>query len=254
MRGNGYPELVKKLSILLLALFPIKALAEGGPPMVTDDPGTPGNGHWEINIAALGAFTPSQDLIQAPYFDINYGLGERIQLKVETGWVILHEGVSTRNGADTLLAGVKYRFLDEDTSGVSVSTYPQFQFHHFFSSDDPELTTPGNEVLLPIELSKTLGSWVVNPEVGYIFATEVSHQVFYGVVLAYEQLKPWELLAEVHINTWLDGSGSSTLLNAGFRYAVSPKLNLIGALGHTVTEPDSREQEIDAYLGVQLEL
>ncbi len=76
---------VKKLLILLLAFSSRGAFAQGGPPMVTDDPGTPGSGNWEINIAALGAFSSSQQLIQTPYFDINYGLGERLQLKVETG-------------------------------------------------------------------------------------------------------------------------------------------------------------------------
>jgi hypothetical protein len=38
---------------LLLLLTPLSAFAQGGPPMVTDDPGTPGDGHWEINIASL---------------------------------------------------------------------------------------------------------------------------------------------------------------------------------------------------------
>jgi hypothetical protein len=240
---------------LLLLSLPAVAFAQGGPPMVTDDPGTPGDAHWEINIAGMLASTADQNLLQFPYFDINYGLGDRLQLKVETGWVVLRDNnASIRNGADTVLAGVKYRFLDEDKSGISVSTYPQFQFHHFFSATDPELTMPGNQYILPIELSKTFGNWEVNPEVGYLYGTVVASEMFYGVVLAFENLKPWEVLGEVHVNTRLDGGGSATLLNVGCRYAFNPHLNLLAAVGHTVTHTIDTPTELDTYLGVQLEL
>jgi hypothetical protein len=245
----------RPLLLLLILLLPVTALAQGGPPMVTDDPGTPGDKHWEINIAGILASTYDQTLIQFPYFDINYGLGERVQLKIETGWAILRDNVpSTRTGADTVLAGVKYRFLDEDQAGIAVSTYPQFQFHHFFSSHDPELTEPGNQYILPVELSKTFGNWEINPELGYLYGTVVASEFFYGVVLAFEKAKPWEPLAEIHVNTRLDGTGSVTLLNAGCRYAVNSNINLMAALGHTVTHTNDTATELDAYVGIQLEL
>ena len=220
--------------------------------MVTDDPGTPGDKHWEINIAGLLTATPDQQALLLPYFDINYGWGERLQLKVETGIVTVTN--PTRSGADTLLVGVKYRFLDEERCGVAVSTYPQFQFHHFFSSSDPELNSPGNQYILPFEFSKTFGLWEINPEVGYLYGTVVSSEIFYGVVLAYENIKPWEPLAEVHVNTNLDGTGSATLINLGFRYTFNPKMNLLVALGHTLTSTDGNPTELNAYLGLQLEL
>jgi hypothetical protein len=51
------------------------AHAQGGPPMITDDPGTPGDGHWEINIAATGRHASSFTEAELPLIDINYGLG-----------------------------------------------------------------------------------------------------------------------------------------------------------------------------------
>ena len=251
------PVVQKKLfaASLWAVLFPGVALAQGGPPMVTDDPGTPGNRRWEINIAGLLAATPDQNLLLFPYFDINYGLGERLQLKVETGWAVAREGgPSIHSGADTVLVGVKYRFLDEDRSGVAVSTYPQFQFHHFFSSNDPELAEPGDQYILPIEMSKTFGNWEVNPEVGYLYGTVVSNELFYGAVLAFENAKPWEPLAEIHVNTSLEGAGSATLLNLGFRYTFNPEMNLLFALGHTVSSFEGTPTELDTYVGLQLEL
>jgi hypothetical protein len=95
--------------------------------MVTDDPGTPGNGHWEINIASLYVSQPNELLAQFPYFDI-------------------------------------------------------------------------------------------------------------------------------HANTFLNGLGTDTLLNFGIRYSFNEHMNLLAALGHTVTHDQDSSTEFESYLGLQLEL
>lgn len=40
------------LVITLLSSIATVCAAQGGPPMRTDDPGTPGPGNWELNFAA----------------------------------------------------------------------------------------------------------------------------------------------------------------------------------------------------------
>lgn len=225
--------------VLLLLMFPVQAIAQGGPPMVTDDPGTPGDKHWEINIVGLLAKSSNQNILQFPYFDINYGLGDRVQLKVETGWVTTFVNApATQSGEGTVLVGVKYRFLDEDKAGVAVSMYPQI----------------GNPSILPFEFSKSFGNWEVNPEVGYFYGTVISSGILYGTVVAFEKAKPWEPLGEIHVNTRLDGSGSTTLLNLGLRYTFNPSMNLLLALGQTLTHTADTTNELDAYVGIQLEL
>ena len=37
----------------LLMLFPASTQAQGGPPMITDDPDTPGPGYWEVNVSSI---------------------------------------------------------------------------------------------------------------------------------------------------------------------------------------------------------
>ena len=70
--------------ILSLPFFlNVAAYAQGGPPFRTDDPETPGNRHWEINFGWIGDRNPEAGAYQVPDFDINYGLGDRIQLKYE---------------------------------------------------------------------------------------------------------------------------------------------------------------------------
>ena len=49
--------------------------------MQTDDPGTPGNNNWEVNVAYTLERTTDFNVYSVPSVDINYGVGPRIQLK-----------------------------------------------------------------------------------------------------------------------------------------------------------------------------
>jgi len=53
--------------------------------MLTDDPGTPGSAIWEINVAYLEQRIGTERVRSFPHADFNYGVGDRIQLKYETG-------------------------------------------------------------------------------------------------------------------------------------------------------------------------
>jgi len=71
------------LQLILFLLLAPMLHAQGGPPFRTDDPDTPGSRQWEINIGWIGDCNPAAGNYQVPDFDINYGLGDRIQLKYE---------------------------------------------------------------------------------------------------------------------------------------------------------------------------
>jgi hypothetical protein len=74
---------IRALIFALPILLSVPAHGQGGPPFRTDDPETPGNKHWEINFGWIGDRNPAAGAYQVPDFDINYGLGDRIQLKYE---------------------------------------------------------------------------------------------------------------------------------------------------------------------------
>ncbi len=59
--------------------------------MITDDPGTPGNGKWENNVAIAFEHRSSQTSYEVPALDLNYGVGEHVQLTLQTGPVILKQ-------------------------------------------------------------------------------------------------------------------------------------------------------------------
>ena len=76
---------------ICIAAVPRPTIAQAGPPLLTDDPDTPGNGHWEINVAWTLSRNQTSRLFATPLIDINYGLGQRLQLKAEIPWLILKD-------------------------------------------------------------------------------------------------------------------------------------------------------------------
>jgi hypothetical protein len=49
-------------------------LVRGGPPFVTDDPEPPPPGGWEINVPFIVERSRGKTEMDAPLFDLNYGL------------------------------------------------------------------------------------------------------------------------------------------------------------------------------------
>src|SRR5579872_2601053 len=97
-------------AVAIIPLFSPMALAQGGPPFRSDDPDTPGNNHWEINVVAIGERNRFEGAYEVPDVDVNYGLGHRIQLKYEVPLSVAEERAGTEHvaaGLGNSLLGVK---------------------------------------------------------------------------------------------------------------------------------------------------
>jgi hypothetical protein len=157
--------------LLTLAALSLPVAAQGGPPFITNDPGTPGDGNWEINIMTYSERHPVVRFFNAPLLDLNYGVGNRIQLTYEVPYLVEGtDGGSTRTGPGKSLPGVKWRFYDNDEKKLPISIFPQLEFNNPTSSLQRGLVDYGTRFYLPVEVSKTVGPIEVNPEVGDIFA------------------------------------------------------------------------------------
>jgi hypothetical protein len=221
--------------------------------MITDDPGTPGPGRWELNIPVIAEFSSAEKNIAFPYLDANYGWGERIQLKLETGWIYASfEGEGSHRGFGTSLAGVKWRFLDQSESGVDVSVYPQIEFRGPFASDDPEVADPGTRVFLPLEVSRDLGPMIVNAELGYNHFTALTHEWAYGLLVAREFDHQHEVLLETHGLARTDGAGTELLLNAGTTWGFGPTVRVLASFGHTIATQTDEPSHFISYLGARV--
>jgi hypothetical protein len=134
--------------------------------MITDDPGTPGPGHWENNIAVTFEHRPSETSFDSPLIDLNYGVGEHIQLTLQGGPVLLkRSGHGLIGGLGGTEAAVKWRFLDEEKSGFDVSMFPRVIFNITQSSVRRGLAEDGTRFQIPFEFAKTFGRFHAAGEV-----------------------------------------------------------------------------------------
>ncbi len=237
-----------------ILLVPAAALAQGGPPMITDDPGTPGDGHWEINLGLTVEKNEQEWLFETPLIDLNYGLGDRVQLKVEMPWLVLDrdaEGMMTAAGNGKI--GVKWRFLDEQNgSPLDVSVYPQFGFPISRRASELGMIEPGVELLLPVQVVVSLGPISVNPELGYTVLSEEEDGWFCGVAVGSE-LNDWlELIVEAHYGADLDFEEGEVLANFGIRWELHTNFTLLASAGTALWNSEDERTALAGYFGLQV--
>jgi hypothetical protein len=227
------------------------AHAQGGPPLVTDDPGTPGDGHWEINLATIIQRVDGITTASFPDADINYGWGPTLQLKLDVPLTVAQEPDGARTaGLGTSELGVKWRFIDGGEKGLSVSTYPQLISGFGGSFVRRGLAEGGHQYFLPIEVAWSVGERSYDFEVGRNFVTEGPDQWVFGGIVATDCLTDTECMAEIHEIT--SAAGHATLLNFGFHHGLSKTLSLIGAAGDEWGPAGASPRHVLVYLGFQI--
>lgn len=228
------------------------AHAQAGPPLLTDDPSTPGDGRWEINLAFTVEQRRSETLFEAPILDLNYGLGERVQLKYELRWLVLdEEGAAARNGLGNSQVGVKWRFLDEERHGVSVSVYPQLSFNNPTSSDERGLIEEGLDLSLPMQVSRSVGPIELTLELGYVLVEGREDEWLYGLAAAWPVTDGFEIVGEVHDNATREFEEDELVFNLGGVVDLHENLSLLVSAGRSFHDPGSGEPELLSYLGLQ---
>lgn len=240
------------VTILVICLL-APPYAYAGPPMLTDDTGTPGNRKWEINIGVSVERNTFEDRFLIPLLDFNYGLGDRIQLKYEVPWVISSrkEG-STLAGPGNSVFGVKYRFLDEDKQGITVSVYPQLEFNNSESSADRGIVDKGTTLLLPFQLQKQIGWLGLNAELGYLFKRD-EDEWLYGFVLSHKFDKI-EVLGELHGVGPRNFKRHRDVVNFGVRWDFAQNKSLNASIGRSLHSPSEENPSLIAYVGIQFRL
>jgi hypothetical protein len=197
------------LCLLIIGVGSCCAWGQGGPPFRTDDPDTPGNKHWEINFGWIGDRNPAAGAYQVPDFDINYGLGDRVQLKYELPIAIEEqrplpaspafpqgqEGLVLAGLGESLL-GVKIRYYEhhpgdpwfgrnppskssgepdaEKPVNLSFGTYPQLYLNNPTRSVARGLVASGPNFYLPVEVAGRIGPIRYNADAGYNFGNRSS--------------------------------------------------------------------------------
>jgi hypothetical protein len=248
-----------KLKKAILVAFAIctlgahEARAQGGPPMITDDPGTPGDKKWEINLAVAFERRPGETTADFPAIDLNYGVGEHIQLTLQTAPVLLkREGHGLIGGLGSTEAAVKWRFLDQqkDGDGFDMSMFPRVIFNVVRSSPRRGLSEPGTRFQIPLQMAKTFGRWHADVEFGPHVSSVGRSEWLSGIVAGLEVSKRTLLMAELHGTSRMNFTRDVLTVNVGVHHEFSETRILIVSLGREIRSPDPLATI--GYFGMQL--
>jgi hypothetical protein len=162
----------------------------------------------------VGDRNPAEGFYETPNIDINYGLGNRVQLKYEVP-LSIHE---TRDSSDHIAAGlgdslfgVKWRFYSHhpktaapDSNGkresnFAMSIYPQLLLSNPTRSIRRDIVEPGPQFLMPMEANARIGPIRISGEFGYWFTNkDVPNSWIRGVIVGHEFKKKTELDLELY--------------------------------------------------------
>lgn len=235
---------------MLSVVMSVAAHAQGGPPLVTDDPGTPGNGNWEINAAVIGAHNGGRWDVAAPDLDINYGWGEHVQLKVDFNWASAQAADGRRiSGLGATDFGLKWRLVDQDKSGFALSVYPQLLTNLSPSSSARGLTTGNREMFLPIELSTIYGEFQFDAEAGRNLVQRGPDAWVAGVIAAHPCGPKLECGIELH--GVLTEGHLEPLLNFGVHWQIGKHVILLAAAGREFGADTEDHEAFLFYFGFQ---
>ncbi|MGA2046363.1 MAG: hypothetical protein ABSG96_01665 [Terracidiphilus sp.] len=264
-------KLFSLICLLASALAAPVALAQGGPPFITDDPGTPGNRHWEINFGWTANHNPGNSYYETPDIDMNYGWGDRIQLKFELPMAVATDpNNTTRAGLGESLIGVKWRPYEHHKAGeeksdenmdFSLGTYPQVSINNPTSAVRRGIVENGPQYYLPLEFTAKAGPIDFNGEIGHWFGNQlVPSRWGRGLIAGHEFNDRLELYSEIYDLQDINQVGSvpkqrALTLDFGGRQSLnrSNKIRLLfmgGRALQAVTRQNSEPNWI-AYLGVQ---
>jgi hypothetical protein len=246
----------KLIYIAMLAAIPLGAVdarAQGGPPLITDDPDTPGPGYWEINLSTFLEKHSHSHVLELPRMDANYGVGRRIQLKFEVPWIRQSEDGVVQSGGGNAAAGVKYRFIGQEGQLIAWSVYPQLEFNTSHASVDKGLVEDGRQFFLPTEITIEKKPVELNFEIGRRFVQHGADVWEYGVSTEGHVLPRLELVGEVHGET-MPGRSSEIIVNLGARPKLTKQIILLLAAGRAVKGDEEERPRFLFFAGLQFNL
>lgn len=240
------------VSVAILS-HPRATRAQGGPPYLTTDPGTPGNANCEINIGSMQTIRQGLSAYQLPQLDINFGVGDRIQLTYEIPYVLqTSTGQPEQTGWSNAFYGVKWRFLDHGEGGWQISTFPQIESGGSALAQKNGIARNGPRLLLPVEVSKRVGPLDLNFEGGYYFPWHGPQERILGFVAGRQVTHRLELDGEIFNDRAMGALPHDTTFDFGGRFKFHQGFILLFMAGRSFNGNSSGQPEFVGYLGIQI--
>jgi hypothetical protein len=227
--------------------------AQAGPPFLTNDPGTPGNANWEINLGSMQTISRGTSSYQVPQIDLNFGLGDRIQLTYEVPYVLQSsDGGAVQSGWGNGYPGINWRFLDQGEDGWQMSTFPQMETGGSQLARQKGIAVAGPRYLLPFEVTRKIGSVDVDFEAGYYFPGNGPKERIFGLVAGRPVTDRLELDAELYDDRVYSASQHTTTLDLGGRYKLGTGVIALFMAGRNINGVSNGQPQFIGYIGVQI--
>jgi hypothetical protein len=144
---------------------------------------------------------------------------------------------------------VKWRFIDTESAGFSMSTYPQITSSLLHSSIHRGITGDDRHFFLPIEIATQFGEFAIAAEVGRDFVHGGTSQSVAGVVAGHACGEGKECMLETRMSQ--SAGVRRTLLNFGVHWTLDDSLGLLAAAGREFGPRSDERQQSLFYLGLQ---
>jgi len=227
--------------------------AQGGPPYYTNDPGTPGNHNWEINFGYMPFYYDGLSVTHTPDVDINFGVGDRIQLTYENAWLRVRDfGAPAKYGLGQSNPGVKWRFYDGGEKGLSISMFPQFFLNNPNDAVRRGITPPSQAFEMPFEFTHKVGPVDVDYEIGYQQVHKGPNGWITGLVIGHDFTRKLEGDLELYNTGTFHPSENQPTFDIGGRYKLHNPIILLFMAGRGLEPARSNQPYFIGYFGIQL--
>jgi len=195
----------------------------------------------------------SSAVVQIPSVDLNYGVGDDIQLTVEIPYVIERGGGEPQSsGWGNAYPGIKWRFLNQGEAGWQASVFPQLQTGLSAVARARGFGDAGPRYLLPVEFEKKVGPLDVDFVAGEYLPVHGPHEHIFGLVVGHSATERFELDAELYDDRADHALPRQTTFDVGGRYTLQPGLIALFMAGHTLGLDQAGPPSFIGYFGIQI--
>ena len=237
-------------SALLCAALLLPEAALAGPPFLTDDPEPTETGHWEIYGPLFEAEGSGEDFEGVLGAEINYGPAKDVQVTVGLVGAYTHDSSGWRWGAGDLEASVKYRFYNDEESGLQIAVFPGVTLPTASEGMGSDHVT----AFLPIWAQKDLGKWSIFGGGGYAINPGAGNRDYWTGGIALTRHFGDRLLLGVEADRQgadAIGGRASTQLGLGAIYDFPGPLRLLASGGPTLE--DGRAEGFHSFVALGLD-
>jgi hypothetical protein len=187
-----------------------------------------------------------------PDVDINFGLGDRIQLTYESAWLRVQDPSSaTKFGLNQSNFGVKWRFLDHGEDSLNISIFPQVFLNNPGDAVRRGITPASDTYLFPVEFSKKLGPVDVNYEAGYQFVHNGPNGWLTGLVFGHDFTPRLEGDVEFYNQGTFHPYDNQPVFDFGARYKIHRPVILLFMAGRSLERTRPNQGYFVGYFGLQ---